>query len=141
MTPLPPRPSGEEGSGLVSAVFGGLMALLLLLLACHVCVYLYASSVLTAHAFDAARVVAGARAVEDRETAAEEARGRLLERLGPFGAAVEAEFEAVTPEVVLHVRADAPDLLPAPLAAGVGLDEIDRTVRVRAEDFQQPVAP
>ena len=94
---------------------------------------LYARTSVTSATFDAARIVAGAEvAPEDRAALAEE---RVRSLLGPFGRTNvrTVELEHDDDVVVLHVVADSPSVLPASLRKPVGLDTIDRTVRVRIE--------
>jgi hypothetical protein len=99
---------------------------------------LYASSVVTAAAYDSARVVAGAAARGDTVTAERQARARFRRLLGRYGSErVEIiDFSESTPDViVLHVRARNPGLVfgrSERIAFGV----IDRRVRVRVERFQ-----
>lgn len=94
---------------------------------------LYARTSVTSAAYDAARIVAGADvAAEDRAALADE---RLRSLLGTFGRdnlrTVELQPDPDT--VVLHVVADSPSVLPASLRRPLGLDTIERTVRVRIE--------
>lgn len=114
----------EAGTGVISTLIGGLVVLALLLFAVQVVLGLYATSVVTAVAYDAAKSVAGADAV-DPETATAAARRSL----GRWGERAGFRWAREDDEVVLRVRLPAPTLLPAPFT---GLD-VDRTVRVRVE--------
>jgi hypothetical protein len=99
---------------------------------------LYATSVVTAAAFDAARVVAGGAATGDRRDAEADGRARFRALVGRYAARhVETlDFGESTDDViVLHVRARNPSLLPGrPAAAAFGT--IDRRIRVRVERFR-----
>jgi Flp pilus assembly protein TadG len=126
----------ERGTGLISTIFGVLMFLLFLLLGAHVLMHLYAASVLTANAFDAARLVSGAGA--DHARAQHQAEAQARQRMGAFAERVEPfDWSATTADdVVLTVRADTPDLLPGALASLAGMDTFTRTVRLRVEVFR-----
>ncbi len=113
-------------------MIGVLVFLLLLLLAVQVLYNLYATSAVTAAAFDGARLVAGADGATRAEAAA-----HVKEILGEYGSErVEVSFASDPADVVLTVRADNPSFLPAALRAPLGLDRIERTVRVRIERDQ-----
>ena len=109
------------------------MFLVLLLFAVHLVLNLYATSVVTAVAFDAARVVAGASG--DEATAERQARA-LLDGYDAADLSFEWRYTSVDgdaePDVVeLRVVARHPTtLLPS---AVVPYREVDRTVRVRVE--------
>lgn len=123
--------SGQDGTGLIATVCGTTVLLVLILLACQVLFGLYARSAVTAAAYDAARVAAGARADGGHDDAERDARAAL----GRYGTRVRFIW-AVTDEVVtLRVRAVNPGFLPHPLRRAMGVDAIDRTVRVRRERF------
>lgn len=130
--------AGEDGSGLISTVFGVVMFMLFLLLGAHVLMHLYASSVLTVNAFDAARVVSGAGSGANRGAAQARAEAEARGRLGAFGARVEP-FDwsgSDGDNTVLTVTADTPNLLPGRVAGLVGMDVAQRTVRLRVEVFR-----
>ena len=100
----------ERGSGLLPAVAGVTVFLVLLLFAVQVLLGLYATSVVTGAAYDAARQVAAGA-----EEPAAEAHARSV--MGRYGERVEFEWSVEGDDVVLHV---------------VGGD-VDRTVRARIE--------
>ncbi|MGH8933569.1 MAG: hypothetical protein ACRDZO_23780 [Egibacteraceae bacterium] len=133
-----PSWSDEDGSGLISTLFGVVMFMLFLLLGAHVLMHLYASSVLTVNAFDAARIVSGASAGANRGASQARAEALARERLGSFGTRVEPfDWSASDGDnIVLTVRADTPDLLPGRIAGLVGMDVLERTVRLRVEVFR-----
>lgn len=111
---------------------GVLVFLVLLLLATQVLFDLYARSTVTAVAYDAARVVAGADsgtaapAVDAAEAQARSALGRYADGAA-FNWRVNAEV------VQLHVRVQNPSLLPPVFKHALGIDTVDKTVRVRIE--------
>ena len=94
---------------------------------------LYATSVVTSVAYDAARQVAGSDGGPDAVAAAEEHARRLL---GRFGDEVTFDWGRTTGEdVVLRVQGRVPSVL---MSAGtvLALGDIDRTVRLRVERFR-----
>ena len=95
---------------------------------------LYATSVVTAVAYDAARRVAGADggpgSVAQAETAARQSLGRYADRVAFDWSATDQDT------VVLAVHAENPHMLLPALAGPMAFDEIDRTVRVRVERFR-----
>jgi hypothetical protein len=106
--------------------------LLLLLLAVQVLVRLYATSALTAAAFDAARDVASAPTDQAAALAAAETDAR--QRLGSFGSS-RTSFrwkEVDAHQVVLEIRGRSPGFLPLPSS----FRTIVRTVTVRTERFR-----
>ncbi len=103
----------------------------------HVVVNLYAASMVTAVAFDAAREVAGADGGPRAEQAAE-ARARAV--LGQAGAPDALELSWAYPStdgdgapdvVELRVRAESPSRFVPGVA--LPLSSVDRTIRVRLE--------
>lgn len=139
----PHRPPGsgprrDEGQSLVGALAGVGVFLGFLFFAVHLVVGLHATSVVTAHAYDAARRVAAADidhadplAVTTAQRRAEAdvraALGRYSSRVEPF------DWSGTDAEAIrLRVRAESPSFLV--LVDGVlGVEEIDRTVTVRVE--------
>ena len=120
--------SGEDGTGLLGSVVGVTVFLVLLLFAVQVGLNLYATSTVTAVAFDAAREVAGSASGVDA-TAAAEARARgVLDRFPDEQLAFEWELDADT--VAVTVRATRSRLLPN---VRLPFETIERTVRVRRE--------
>jgi hypothetical protein len=117
---------GEDGTGIIGTVVGVLIFLSLLLFAVQVLVGLYATTVVSAAAYDAAKAVAGADGgLEAREVAVEDARRRL----GRVGERASFAWGESPDAVVLTVRAPRPQFLPASL----GLPDVVRTARVRIE--------
>lgn len=117
---------GEDGTGIIGTVVGVLIFLSLLLFAVQVLVGLYATTVVGAAAYDAAKTVAGADGgVGSRAVAVDDARRRL----GRVGERASFEWGESPEVVVLTVRAPRPQFLPGSL----GLPDVVRTVRVRIE--------
>ena len=106
---------------------------MLLLFATQLLLNLYATSVVTAAAFDAARVVAGADGGPERVTAAESQARHML---GHYGERVRFEWSIDADVVALRVRAANPNLLLVQLGAPAPFQHVDRTVRVRVERFR-----
>lgn len=109
------------------------MFLSLLLFAVQVVFALYATSTLTAAAWDAARIASGSDRAADPEAARVAAEEHLRSVLGDYGDRVQVRWLDDGDDVVLQVRADHPTFLPAPLRRPLRLDHVERTVRVRRE--------
>jgi hypothetical protein len=124
------RARGESGVGLIAMHVGVLVFLALVLGATQVALNLYATSAVTAAAYDAASIAAGA----DGDVAAAEAHAR--EVLGRFGDDVTFSWTVDADTVTLHVHARNPSVMMPSLARAVGYDTIDRTVTVRRESFR-----
>jgi len=108
--------------------------LVMLLFAVQVLFNLYATSVVTAVSYDAARRVAGSDGgtsyISQAEDDARQALGRYADRVTFDWSGTTAD------EVVLRVQAQNPNVL-LPLKKGpAALDHVDRTIRVRVEHFQ-----
>ncbi|HEX2849575.1 MAG TPA: hypothetical protein VHN98_03445 [Acidimicrobiales bacterium] len=115
-----------------------LIFLLLLLLAVQVVYDLYATSVVTAAAWDGARIAAGAAAAGDPSGQAS-AEDHVRDVLGAYGRdRVRMTWGGDTETIALRVQAKNPSFLPPALKRPLGIDSIDRTVRVHIE---QEVGP
>ena len=99
--------------------------LTLLLFAVQVLVGLYATTVVTAAAYDAAKSVAGA----DRQ-APEVAVATARRRIGALGGQARFSWAIDDDVVALTVRAPRPTLLP------LVSPDVERTVRVRVESLR-----
>ncbi|MGH9164697.1 MAG: hypothetical protein ACRDZW_04165 [Acidimicrobiales bacterium] len=122
----------QSGVGVISGLAGAVVFLVFVLFAVQVLYGLYATSVVSAVTFDAARTVAGAdRAGDAGAQSAAEAEAR--NRLGAYATDVAFTWKLDPDAVHLTVRARRPSFLPRSLATTVGLDDIVRTVRVRTE--------
>jgi hypothetical protein len=124
----------ERGGGPVSMWVGFSVFLVMLLFAVQVLFNLYATSVVTAVSFDAARRVAGGdggiEALADAEDTARRALGRYQDR-------VTFDWNGSGPdEVVLRVRAENPSVLLPLMRGPAALQALDRTIRVRVERFR-----
>ena len=127
-----PRLRGDSGSGLVSSLAGVGAFLAFLFLAVHVIVGLYATSVVTDAATEAARRVAGAATTdEDRAAAVDHAEGRVRSALGRMGkdAVIDWTFDADS--VGITVRIARPGFVRM-----FGGGTIERTVVVRRESLR-----
>ena len=125
----------ERGSGVLGTTFGLFVFLLLLLVAVNVSYALYARSMVTNAAHDAARHVAGYASAENRDAARAAEEARFHERLGGLDHdAVRLEWAADEPDVVIvRVSAHLPSLLPRGLSDAFGVGSTEREVRVRME--------
>jgi hypothetical protein len=123
----------ERGGGPLSAWFGFVVFLGLLLFAVQVLYNLYATSVVTSVAFDAARRVAAA---EGGPGAVGSAEAEARQALGRYGDRVTFEWAVDGDVVALRVRAENPSFLLPAQAGPVAFGDIDRTVRVRVERFR-----
>jgi hypothetical protein len=112
----------ERGTGLIGTVVGVLVFLSFLLFAAQLVLSLYATSVVTAVAYDAAKTVAGADAGAT-EAAQREATLTARRSLGRLGDQAELHWARQGDDVVLRVRAPRASLL----------GDVERTVRVRVE--------
>jgi len=129
------QPHAENrGTGLVSLTGALLVFLLLLFFAVQLTINLYARSQVTAAGFDAARHVAGYENDQRREATSAEAESRLRTMLGSMGDDVRLEWDLSDPDTVrLHLVLTPRSIAPPLVRGAVGLDEIDRTIVVRAE--------
>jgi hypothetical protein len=119
---------------LIGAIGGVTVFFALLLVAVQLLFNLYATTVVTAVAFDAARVVAGNPDAATPRIAAEADARR---QLGRYGRRVTFDWGGSNADtVVLRIRADNPNLVARSWAGSLGFDHIDRTVRVRVEQLQ-----
>lgn len=122
--------SADAGAGLLSTLAGTGVFLALLFFAVHLLIGLHLTSVVTAVTWDAARLAAGEQGDRVQAQAhAEQLLDGYTEDLrlvwGP------ADQGSVT----LTVTATNPNLLWPGLMEEVGVEQIERTVTVRAEDF------
>ena len=121
----------EAGTGLVGAIVGVTIFLVLLLYAVQVALNLYATSTVTAVAFDAARQVAGSSGGPEATAAAESRAREMLDRYEEDGGTLEFEWNTERADVVvLEITAERPSLLPN---LRVPFQRVQRTVSVRWE--------
>lgn len=123
---------GEGGTGLVSSLAGIAAFLGFLLLAVQVLVHLYATSVVSVAAFDAARLASGAAGGD-----AKAARAHGLSMVGGYRQEVRTFDVDIGADVVaVRVVADSPALLPAAFGRVTGIGVIERSVVLRREGFR-----
>ncbi|MDP9402072.1 MAG: hypothetical protein M3P85_01790 [Actinomycetota bacterium] len=128
---MPPRKGGESGAGVISSMLGVFVFLLLLLFAVQVLYGLYATSVVTAVTYDAAKAVAGS---DGGDAARAVAQRNATSQLGRYGRDVTFDWgESDDDAVRLEVRARRPSFLPRELVGDTFPGDIVRTVRVRTE--------
>lgn len=131
--------TAERGTTMLGTSAGFVVFLLLMFAAVQILFNLYATSIVTAAAHDAASAVAGLDAADDRCAAAADAEARFVEALGDYGQAGHAElfWDCIDPDIVtVRVVAEHPTFLPAHLAGLVDLGHLDRTIVVRVERFR-----
>lgn len=124
------RVRDERGTGILGSFFGAIVFLAFLALATHTFVGLYASSVVTAVAWDDARKVATDPGNADAQAAAD---ADIRTRLSGFSDTTVEWKTNSTGDIGLSVGVKRPVLLPKPLVAAAGVDRIQRTVWVREE--------
>ncbi len=128
--------SSEVGSSPVTAVFGVAMFLFFLLFASQVLLHLYATSIVTSAAFATATRVAA----EDvgcgpgGATAEQVAR----DRLGAYGQRPSLVVACTVDgeDTVVTIQAPSPARGLSTVGYGLSLDAIERTARVRTEEFR-----
>lgn len=129
--------STDRGAGLLGTLAGFFVFVLLLFAAVQVLFNLYATSMVTGAAYDAARVVAGFDNAADRCAAVTEGNRVFAEEVGRYLTAGHASlaWTCTDPDVVrLEVTADHPTVLPARLGGLLGLTHLERTIVIRVED-------
>lgn len=125
----------SRGSGVLGTSLGLFVFLLTMFVAVQVAYALYARSMLTNAAHDAARHVAGYGAAADRDAARATEEARFHDRFGGLDERDAAlVWAADDPDVVaVRVTARLPSLLPLGLSDAFGVGSTDREVRVRVE--------
>lgn len=103
-----------------------------MLFAVQVLLGLYATSVVTASTYDAARVLAGADQ-GDSAVGRADAEAGARSQLGRYGERAAFRWDNDAQSIRLRVRVPRPTVLPRSLASGLGLPDIERTVTVRVE--------
>ena len=118
----------DRGAGLLSTSFGVLFFVGFLFFAVQLTFNLYATSVVTSTAYDAARSVAAKGESPPTQAMLDEAEASARQQLGRYGQDATFEWDLSDPAVVrLPVHVDNPRLV----VPTIGFDEVDRTVVVR----------
>ena len=129
----------QRGSGLFGTLMGLAVFMLLLMTAVQVLFNLYATTVVSSAALDAARLVAGYDSAPSRCGATAEADAAFMARLGAYterGTASLA-WTCDNPDVVrVVVHAEHPTILPSRVRGLTGLGSMQRTIEVRVEDLR-----
>lgn len=129
--------SDERGAGLIATIAGVSVFLVLLLFCAQLLFNLYATSVVTAAASDAVRIVARAGGEPGaQEVARATAEAHARELLGRYADRVGFEWTLGEREVALHVTAENTNFLFGSLALDA-MQTVDRTVRARVECFRE----
>ncbi len=129
----PARVRDEDGSSAITTVFGVLIFLGFLMLATQVLVHLYATSTVSAVAFDTARRAAA----EGADCDSIEAAAHVRRALGGYGERIdEPVCTSDATQTVVTITGPTPARMVDAFGGGLGLDRIERTARVRTEDFQ-----
>ena len=130
----------ERGTGVVSTLVGATAFLTMLLFATQLVLNLYATSTVTAAAFDGARIVAGSQGGESAEAEAEAHVRSLLSRYSAAGrlelswAYRDTDAVPGADVVALTVDADHPTRLLRVMR--LPFQHVRRTVTVRIESFR-----
>ena len=123
----------EDGSSAITSVFGVLIFLGFLMLATQVLVHLYATSTVSAIAFDTARRAAA----EGADCGSIDAGSYVRRALGDYGQRIDEPLcTSDGDQTVVTVTGPTPARLADAFGGGLGLDRIERTARVRTEDFR-----
>jgi hypothetical protein len=120
----------DRGAGLLSTSFGVLFFVGFLFFAVQLSFNLYATSVVTSTAYDAARTIAtsSARATPPTQGELDAVVATARQRLGSYGRDAQFEWDLADSSIVrLHVHVENTRLV----VPAIGFDEIDRTVVVR----------
>ena len=127
----------DRGAGLLSSSAGVLVFLMFLVFAVQLLFGLYASSTVTAIAHDAAQRAATRNAppLSTIEAEARQNLGRVGNDATFTWTTEDADGDGQDDTVALRVVTRLPRFVPQSLG-GLGLDDLDRTVRARLEVFQ-----
>ncbi len=126
----------QRAAGLVGTSFGFLVFMLLMLAAVQILFNLYATSMVTAAAHDAARQVASYNSDADRCAAVAAAESAFVRSLGDYGTDGHAtlHWTCNNPDVVrVRVLARHPTVLPTRFSGLSSLTSLDRTIEIRTE--------
>lgn len=127
----------QRGAGLIGTSAGLLVFWLMMFAAVQILFNLYATSMVTSSAYDAARSVASYASAQDRCAAVPAAEAAFADSLGDYAdiSDVSLSWTCSDPESVrLRVEADHPTLLPRQMTGLRRLAHLDRTITVRLEE-------
>jgi len=130
------RRFGERGSGLIGTSAGFLVFLLLLFAAVQILFNLYATTMVTTAAHEAAMKVAGFDASADRCAAVPAAEAAFIDSLGQYGRDGHASLTWTCDDpqrVIVRITADHPTMLPRAVAGLFGLSHMSKIIEVRTE--------
>jgi len=130
----------ERGAGVIGTSAGFLVFMLLMLMAVQVLFNLYANTIVTAAAHDAARSVASFSAGEEPCDRVPAANRELVDSLGDYADAAVISLAWVCDGgdvVVLSISALHPTVLPERMRGLLGLGSLEREITIRVEEFQQ----
>jgi len=136
VTPNARPDSDERGSGLIGTSAGFLVFLLLLFAAVQIMFNLYATTMVTTAAHEAAMKVAGFDASSDRCAAVPAAEAAFVDSLGQYGRAGHATLTWTCNDpqrVIVRITADHPTMLPKAVAGLFGLSHMSKVIEVRTE--------
>ena len=135
-----PRLERQRGAGVIGTSAGFLVFLLLLLVAVQVLFNLYANTMVSAAAHDAARSVAAYRDGSDSCEAVDTATQDFVSNLGGYheAASVTLRWDCARADAIaVEVSARHPTILPQRMRGLLGLGEFERIITVHREGFQQ----
>lgn len=122
----------DDGSAGITAVFGVAVFLTFVLFTVQALLHLFATSTVSAAAFDAAR----SAAAEDGRTCGQ-AEAAAIDLLGDYGAEAAITCARTAEDVVVAITAPSPSpLLRGFFGAAFDLGDITREARVRIEEFR-----
>lgn len=128
----------DRGTGMIGSIIGLSLFFGFVLLAMQVAVALYATTVVTSAAFDAARIYSSSSTTGADWSVAE---AHASDQLGAWGSEVDFSVEEVGGDggrerVAVRATGHAPALLPRWIGELTGTRSIDRTIEVRAAEFR-----
>ena len=129
----------DQGTGLFGMIMGFTVFLLLLVASVQILFNLYATTVVSSAAVDAARIVAGYDSAGSRCATTAEAEAAFWQALGDYNQRGSATLTWVCNDsetVSLAVVADHPTILPQQLRGLTGLGRFDRVIEIRVEDMR-----
>jgi hypothetical protein len=127
----------DRGAGLIGTIGALVVFLTLLTFAVQLLYNLYATSAVTAVAYDAASMVAADGVDHDDPTAlalaVEDAEAHAREILGRYGDRADFRWDLTPERVRLTIHADNPRIAMTRVTGVFGLNDVERSVEVRVE--------